>query len=596
MASKNKMRKLSAGGILTSMASGATTGSAAGPIGTVAGAAIGAGVGIYQHTQEEKAKRAAQDRLITQSRLDRQMQFRNNLQQPIANTPMPLLPLGGLVPYNNETVELERGEPFQTPDGQINGIPNNAPTHAQGGVPITLPSGTKVLGKKPATNEKTFKQLGSKLEKQQKKYQKILDNNPSRIQEQTSKRMLAKIKTQFDDLFELQGEDTQPNQQFPNGGTVGNSGFGKNLNDSFTFTPEQIRTAQINTPISQQALRDPNTGQIIAYEQFQKGVKGPQYIPVDTNIQDTISPNVSNGVQGSLSLDPNTQQFACGGKVRKGQDGLLTSNRPSQFQVEDPLYTAPTTQQYQINQNVSPSQPIGDSNLIQPQGNQFAQGQFGNFKGGTALNTLASLAPTVYNLYQGAQKPDQVATNAFRNPYEREARATLRDRRFNIQPELEAARLRSATFARNLREGAPSQAQYLGGLQAGAISEQRNIGQILARKQNIENELKAQQAQADISLGQADVQRQQYIEDINARSRAATKRFTTAGLSQLGQFAQVNQQMNNQMIRDAQRLNTLPALVQNFTLGEDGQWRFKDTNEVVDPSIVSNYVRGQNIR
>lgn len=502
---------------------------------------------------------------------------------------MPLLPMGGLIPYNNETVELEKGEPFMQPNGQIDKISDNAPTHAQGGVPITLPSGTKVLGKKPATDEKTFKELGSKLERQQKKYQKILDENPSRIEEETVTRMLSKVNREFNNLFELQGEDVG-GPQFPMGGLIPYPNGGKVAIDSTlpgqnaarevaaayrpAFIEQQsygdFEAADYGDLLSSVPLYSPvSRDSIVAVENRYKGVPGPQYFPAGFAGQQGSRMEKYQVDDTTRFAGSETPQFGYGGKIRKGQLGL---------QTDDP---------YAVGLSTDPS--VADAPTT-----QVANTGGGNFNAGNVFGTIGALAPVAYNLYQGMQKPEQIATNAFRNPYESEVRATLRDRRYNITPELEAARLRGATTARRLREAAPTQAQYIAGLQGAGIAESRATAEALARKQNVENQYLSEQAQMDARLGQADVERQRYIEDINARSRAAQRQFTSTGLTQLGQFAQIKQQENNQMIRDMQRLNLLPSLVQNFELGPDGNWRFKQTGEVVEAVDVERYVKGIN--
>jgi len=128
-----------------------------------------------------------------------------------------MMPEGGQV--GAETVELEQGEPYKLPDGTIESIPTTAPTHKQGGVDITLPTGSKILGKKKAMNGKEFKKMGRKLEKLQNKYQEYMDTRPTSIEARTAKRMLGNINKEYEQLFQEQGEDVG-GRMMPEGGQV----------------------------------------------------------------------------------------------------------------------------------------------------------------------------------------------------------------------------------------------------------------------------------------------------------------------------------------------------------------------------------------
>lgn len=690
---KRKLRRMGTGGsssaemdIVTQMGEGASSGGFVGAaLGLVTGVA-----GAYKQGKQEIADLEARQK--AQSEQYRDTMNTNIRESALANVPrnMPLMPIGGYIPYpmggmpqGSETVELESGEPFMTPDGQIQQIPNNAPTHAQGGVPITLPSGTKVLGKKPATDEKTFKQLGAKLEKQQTKYQKILDGKPSRIEEQTAKRMLSKVAKSFDELFELQGEDTgipqqgMPQQQMmPYGGMIrkGQDGlesdFGNRDRERRTINKSQqhgdINKANSGDVMTSNAFFYPNTKDILGTAITAKDLQGPAYIigndvyfpgghsvPLSMyrkenstdafNIgryKDNNDKNIFTGSEnpGVVEKDvipfgaDSTQvnQLAYGGMIRKGLYGLESgfgSYDPYSFgmgQTYDPTAQfAPQMQNYSSQVQYSPrtgqsqfnKMPVTNTNqtpamlsrsnnyvnipsLAEP--NSFSTpddapiaSSGSGFDWKNALSTAATIAPSVYNLIQGSKNPDTVGTNAFANPYEQQIRSTMQGRRYNIQPEIEAARVASATNARRLREAAPTQAQYLGGIQAAAIQEQRGVGQALANKQNMDNQYLGEQAQMDARLGQANSERSRYIEDVNARNEAAGRQYTQQGLTQLGQYAQVKQQMGNQMIRDAQRLDLLPSLVQNFTMTDKG-WVFKQTGEVMTNEQVMAYIKGTN--
>ena len=126
------------------------------------------------------------------------------------NPYQPVMPYGGQA--GGQTVELEKGETFRTPEGNIHKISDKAPSHKGGGLPIWLPTGTQVLGKLDANIQQTFKQLGSKLKKLQTQYQDTLDSNPTSIASNTASLMLNKIQGEHDKLFST--------QQAQNGGVI----------------------------------------------------------------------------------------------------------------------------------------------------------------------------------------------------------------------------------------------------------------------------------------------------------------------------------------------------------------------------------------
>jgi hypothetical protein len=193
------------------------------------------------------------------------------------------------------------------------------------------------------------------------------------------------------------------------------------------------------------------------------------------------------------------------------------------------------------------------------------------------------------------KKPQGLKPEAYTNPYNNYTRNTLRKIRYNVQPELDENRLAQATYQRALREASPSASSLHGGMQVGSLNTMRANAGVLARKQNVDAQYLADQAQMDYNLGNNLAQTKLTIQDINDRNAAARRNYTATGLGQLGQYSQTKQLMNNQMVRDAQRLNLLPALVQNFTLTKDGKWIFKETGQEMTPEQVMSFVKGNNI-
>jgi len=146
---RRPLRKMSAGGILTSTATGVAGGVVGGPAGMIAGGVVGLGTGILNHIQEQKEEDMQKRQLDTQRAMSQQTYRSSPYSQ--------LYPYGGSV---NANAELEKGEVYQTPDGKLSSLPVNAPSHAQGGIQMNLPSGTRILGKKVMDDGKQFKEVG----------------------------------------------------------------------------------------------------------------------------------------------------------------------------------------------------------------------------------------------------------------------------------------------------------------------------------------------------------------------------------------------------------------------------------------------------
>lgn len=591
-------RKMNTGGILGSTLAGAATGAAAGGIGAIPGALIGLGTGVLNTLNENKQKekqRSIQENMLREQRLlKRKSDFLNQLEDTPDN--IPLLPFGGLIPYNNETVELEKGESFMTPDGVINSISTNAPTHEQGGVTIDLPNGTEVLGKLDSAKGKQFKEIGRKLEKEQSKYLKELANNPTSIASNTSKRMLDNIQKDFDELFAEQENINKFKDggkvKYPNGGKITTkrgvstpyyrnitpTTFGQQLQRKNILQPgfDTLSVPQINEQIRKgfnvpegfalpyKAILNPDS--TITYQKdFGRNV-GEFYDPSGTGeVIDTFNEPRTTFQTGGTIGDPNLNYL---GRPLTGR------NLGAGFNVQQPSYTFDDSS---INEQIN--QPIStDTNR--------------GFNLSNTLSTIGSLAPVALNIYRGLGETEELDPSNYYNPYESNVRSLMKNRRYNVEPELEANRLAQATYYRNLRESAPSQSQFLGGLQAGAISKSRADAQTIARQQNINNQYLAEQAQLDAQLGAQRAQTRLGIDQFNLQSDAARRNILGSGLTQLGQFAQNKQLMNNQILRDAQRLGLLEDLVGNYEF-VDGKWMFKATGKEQSPEDVMNFIKGR---
>jgi len=105
----------------------------------------------------------------------------------------------------NANAELETKEVFRTPDGSIEKVPEGTPSHKNGGVKMTLPEGTEILGKmKGKYMDKSYKEYGQDLYKKYNKYNKIIKDSTSALTRRTAEKMLEKVQKSFDTLMDDQ--------------------------------------------------------------------------------------------------------------------------------------------------------------------------------------------------------------------------------------------------------------------------------------------------------------------------------------------------------------------------------------------------------
>lgn len=391
--------------------------------------------------------------------------------------------------------ELEDGEVFKTPQGKMDKVTGN--THAEGGEQYNLPQGTQILGKNKAPNGKMYKEEGEKLMKDYTKYSKILASKPTPIAKKTAKMMLDKIEQKYSQL--MQQQEAEKGHLQGQGSTI-------------PLQPEHYTKEELSS----------NQGRISDY-----------------NGADIQSPRDNRG-------------FAQGGTIRNPQydEGDLITSPSKKFTP----FASP---------NIDPAANVqkaveGDTMMYGNSGNPKPAG----FNWNNALNVaqgVGNLAPVAYNLGEGLfGKPQHINPSQFYNPYEGAALGAMKDRRYDVEPELEANKVATADYYKNLRQSGASAGQYVGGLQAGQISKQRADSAVYSKANNMNNEYSAQYAGMLENAGQQRANTNYQTEMLNQENIAAQKRYIPTALSQLSQASQVGQQMRNeQSAQDKQNQSAL---------------------------------------
>ena len=172
----------------------------------------------------------------------------------------------------------------------------------------------------------------------------------------------------------------------------------------------------------------------------------------------------------------------------------------------------------------------------------------------------AAYAPTIYNAIRGLQKPQELEAERFQNPYERRALELMADRRYNVNPELEAIKRSRAMAQRNIANASGGNAAtYLGNIGAAQSRTDAANAATYARKQNMDNQYMAQEAGMLGNLGSQRAMRELQIQDINDRNRAARNAYMSSAMSGLSNIAQNERAMNNMARRDEMLAEAMKA-------------------------------------
>lgn len=224
--------------------------------------------------------------------------------------------------YSDANAELEKGEPFRTPDGKIYKVSDNAPTHAQGGVQLNLPQGTEILGKNTIMGQQ-FKKLGSSLKRAQDRADKILNEPSTNLSRQTALRNLNNVQRQWDSLMNIQesqkAEETMG--KYPTGGSI-KSYSKKNLNTfervgtdydemySYKFNPND------STLHEKYYYGKPDSTFMFERlgNQYYGEVNKPNSQPI---IYDESNPIPAEALKRTNTAIKNIKQYPTGGKVTK---------------------------------------------------------------------------------------------------------------------------------------------------------------------------------------------------------------------------------------------------------------------------------------
>jgi hypothetical protein len=174
--------------------------------------------------------------------------------------------------------------------------------------------------------------------------------------------------------------------------------------------------------------------------------------------------------------------------------------------------------------------------------------------GRKVMTGVASLVPTLYNMSRG--KADYMNPAAYQNPLAYSALQDMQARRPNLDPALQSTDQQMAEADQNLRSTATGRGQYMAGKLALTNAGMGQKANIYAGGQEQWMNSLAQLGSMKANLGSGMSQTNLMVSDLNARNQAAARNYQAAGMGQLSQFAQVQQQMYNQQQRDQQLMGS----------------------------------------
>lgn len=273
----------------------------------------------------------------------------------------------------------------------------------------------------------------------------------------------------------------------------------------------------------------------------QKFAKGGETKEPTSDKLDQVTPNTSplqveqnRNKQNQINNILNNSTYIPGlGLITK--DALATTKAPTTTSAVAPTTSAQTTSATTTSASKQGTD-IGSTKSARNISNKIED--FGT--------SIAAVLPAFGNIFTS----DSESVAPVTNPYQQSIVNTMRRRRFNITPALE--QLRNARAISNYNAG-----QYNTNTGANMalrtqmmLGTNRSIADLYLQQSNVQNQYDAEYANTLNSLGQQNVSAINLAQDINARNTAATRNIRRTGLSQLGQYAQVRQQMSNMKNRD----------------------------------------------
>ena len=578
-----------AGSTFSGLGAGASAGAVLGPIGAGIGAAIG-GIGglvkgifnkkaIEEKERKERTAQATQLGLNNAAAVTQDYYADNGLAYTFEN--------GGVLP---NLAYLDNNEVVRDVNGNIAKVPNNKPgtdNHLVNSTTLDSVLSDKI--KRPGTN-RTFAQEGKRLANMSKesKGKDIFAQNSNKLNKINANKAYEALLAEQEAVKAKKGikpkkksipayEDGKDRKWFQSnsdltGGKNWYDSFVNSLQDFFTLPPNtgSGRNEALSQAFSQANKSyaglgntkywhsNPNSNHTVGnYGKAPSNYRTDWKLPTQEQATDypraesvrTVQP-VSNSVSKPVAKNSATKSIGT-----KSNNTSLTEAPMLQMELmPDPVIRAIPT----LTADIKPVNTAeADKALI-------TRSITANKPDFDLSGSLLELTPTLYNFITGLRKPEYESTVV--NPYSSSIIRSMAKRRANVQPAIEANRRSRAIANYNAANVNANTGMNLALRSQLAANEYAQNADIYANRDNTNNAYLGEYANTLNNLGQQYVQSSTLANDLNARNRAKARDYASSAVSQIGQWAQVKEQMKNQYNRDLMMLPFLSNfLSQGFT-------------------------------
>lgn len=573
-----------AGSTFSGLGAGASAGAVLGPIGAGIGAAIG-GIGglvkgifnkkaIKEKERKERTAQATQLGLNNAAAVTQDYYADNGLAYTFEN--------GGVLP---NLAYLDNNEIVRDVNGNIAKVPNNKPgtdNHLVNSTTLDSVLSDKI--KRPGTN-RTFAQEGKRLANMSKesKGKDIFAQNSNKLNKINANKAYEALLAEQEAVKAKKGikpkkksiptyEDGKDRKWFQSnsdltGGKNWYDGFVNYLQDFFTLPPN---TGSGRNEALSQAFSQANKSYA--------GLGNTKYWHSNPNSNHTVG-NYGKApssyrtdwklpTQEQATDYPEVESVRTVQPVKKSTTKTTNTSKPNLYQAPlwqmesvtdptlQPIYTGlPEAKMLQLEEMSDP--------VLQPVDVTNSKGKF-NKPNFDLSGNLLELTPALYNFITGLRKPEYESTVV--NPYSSSIIRSMAKRRANVQPAIEANRRSRAIANYNAANVNANTGMNLALRSQLAANEYAQNADIYANRDNTNNAYLGEYANTLNNLGQQYVQSSTLANDLNARNRAKARDYASSAASQIGQWAQVKEQMKNQYNRDLMMLPFLSNfLSQGFT-------------------------------
>jgi hypothetical protein len=295
----------------------------------------------------------------------------------------------------------------------------------------------------------------------------------------------------------------------------------------------------------------------------------PTFRPKDwaTNSQPGQSTSRSNGV-ASMATDPRFGAFTQASEEPYGSNFFNQSKMPA--------YGSNFFNQYKVpdaDPNAPPPPGPNDQNFVATEAPDTKTTNWGKIG-----STAAQLAPVVSNLISSLRKDQKLKASDYYNPRANEVMNLMRNRRTNVDPQLQASLNAERTNYYNLHNTANARGELMGNMTAASNNAAGQRSAIYANKQNMDLGYMGQEAEMAMNLGSQEQNANWQTMDYNNQNVANRRNMFRAGLSQLAQYSQNKELMANQLLMDQNRNNIYKDMYSSISPFMEFMKNFKFSN------------------